>query len=143
MAIIDHFLQVSRAQAVTASAASTDVIDAGATKNASIGRDIGAGTPLVMEFDVLTAATAAGAATVTFSVQDSADNASFADVVASRAIPIAELTAGKQVFLPLPPGMRRYVRGYFTVGTGPLTGGTFNAQVVDGANFQRAYPDLI
>ena len=54
-------------QAVTDSAASTDVIDAGATKNANIGRDIGAGTPLVMEFDVLTTATAAGAATVTFS----------------------------------------------------------------------------
>ncbi|MEW6310779.1 hypothetical protein AUR59_020115 [Stutzerimonas balearica] len=143
MAIIDRFLQVSAAQAVTASAASTDVIDAGATKNASIGRDIGAGTPLVMEFDVLTAPTAAGAATVTFSVQDSADNSSFADVVATKAVPIAELTAGKQVFLPLPPGLRRYVRAYYTIGTGPLTAGAFNAQVVDGANFQRAYPDLL
>jgi hypothetical protein len=119
------------------------VIDAGATKNASIGRDIGAGTPLVMEFDVLTAPTAAGAATVTFSVQDSADNSSFADVVATKAVPIAELTAGKQVFLPLPPGLRRYVRAYYTIGTGPLTAGAFNAQVVDGANFQRAYPDLL
>lgn len=143
MAIIDRFLQVSAAQAVTASAASTDVIDAGATKNASIGRDIGAGTPLVMEFDVLTAPTAAGAATVTFSVQDSADNSSFADVVTTKAVPIAELTAGKQVFLPLPPGLRRYVRAYYTIGTGPLTAGAFNAQVVDGANFQRAYPDLL
>ena len=143
MAIIDRFLQVSAGQAVTASAASTDVIDAGSTKNANIGRDIGAGTPLFMEFDVLTTATAAGAATVTFSVQDSADNSSFADVVATKAVPLAELTAGKQFFLPLPPGMRRYVRAYFTVGTGPLTAGSFNAQLVDGANYQRAYPDLL
>lgn len=143
MSIIDRFLQVSVAQAVTASAPSTDVIDAGATKSASIGRDIGAGTPLCMEFDVNTAPTAAGAATVTFSVQDSADNVSFTDVIATSALAIANLPAGKQVFLPLPPGLRRYVRGYYTIGTGPLTAGAFSAQVVNGANFQRAYPDLI
>jgi len=143
MSIIDRFLQVSVNQAVTASAPSTDVIDAGATKNAAIGRDIGAGTQLYMEFTVSSAATAAGAATVTFSVQDSADNSTFADVIVSAPISLANLTAGRSYYLPLPPGLRRYIRGNYTVATGPLTGGTFNAQVLDGANFQRAYPDLL
>ena len=135
---IDKLLQVSNEQAVTASAASTDVIDFGQA-NPNVGLDDRSNMVITVD----ESAAAAGAATVTFSVQDSADNSTFADVVATKAVPLAELTAGKQFFLPLPPGMRRYVRAYFTVGTGPLTAGSFNAQIVDGANFQRAYPDLL
>ena len=141
MAIIDRFLQVSVAQAITTTAASTDVIDAGATKNASIGRDIGAGTPLVMEFDVLTTATAAGEATVTFSVQDSADNATFADVAVTAAIGKASLAAGQQVVIPMPTKLRRYCRVYYTIGTGPLTTGKFSAQIVTGIQQNIAQPD--
>ena len=140
--IIDKFLQVSNAQAVTASAASTDVIDAGATKNASIGRDIGAGD-MYMVITCSEAATAAGAATVTFSVQDSADNSSFADVIVSAAIGKAAITVGSKVVLPLPPGMRRYIRAYYTVATGPLTAGKFSAQLVPGFEFLKSYPDLL
>lgn len=44
MSIIDRYLQVSINQAITVTAVSTDVIDAGATKNAAIGRDLGACT---------------------------------------------------------------------------------------------------
>ena len=140
--IIDKFLQVSNAQAVTSSAASTDVIDAGATKNASIGRDIGAGD-MYMVFTCSEAATAAGAATVTFSVQDSADNSSFADVIVSAAIGKASLVIGTKVVLPVPPGLRRYIRAYYTVGTGPLTAGKFSAQLLPGYEFIKAYPDLL
>lgn len=140
--IIDKFLQVSNAQAVTASAASTDVIDAGATKNASIGRDIGAGD-MYMVFTCSEAATAAGAATVTFAVQDSADNSSFADVIVSAAIGKATLVVGSQVVLPLPPGMRRYIRANYTVATGPLTAGKFSAQLLPGFEFRKAYPDIL
>lgn len=143
MAIIDRFLQVSAAQAVTTSSASTDTIDAGTTKNANIGRDLGAGTPLHMEFTVPVAPTAAGAATVTFSVQDSLDGVTFADVIISAPYPIASLTAGRRIYLALPPGLRRYVRAFYAIGTGPLTAGAFNAQVVDGVNFHPSYPDLL
>lgn len=143
MSIIDRSLQLAIAQTVTASAATTDVIDAGATKNAAIGRDIGSGKQLYLEFNVTTACTAAGAATVTFSLQDSADNSSYADVLASAPVAKAELVAGKTVYIPLPVGLRRYVRGYFTVTTGPLTAGAFNAQIVDGANYIRSYPDIL
>jgi hypothetical protein len=141
--IIDKFLQVSNAQAVTTSAASTDVIDAGATKNASIGRDLGSDADLYMVFTVGEAVTASGAATVTFALQDSADNSSFADVIVSAAIGKATLVAGAQVVLALPPGMRRYIRANYTVATGPLTAGKFSAQVVPGYEFRKSYPDIL
>jgi stage V sporulation protein AB len=43
--------------------------------------------------------------------------------------------------LPLPAGMRRYIRANYTITSGPFTGGTLNAQIVNGMNFIRAMPD--
>lgn len=137
--IIDKALQVSDAQAVTASAASTDVIDTGVAN-----RSIGDVTSLAAVITVDEAATAAGAATVTFSLQDSADNSTFTDVVASAAIGKAALTAGKQAAVfKLPSNLRRYIRVYYTVATGPLTAGKFSAQVVMDYDRQRAYPNAV
>lgn len=134
--IIDKLLQVSDAQAVTASAASTDVIDFGqANPNSGINQI----TSLAITVDET--ATAAGAATVTFSVQDSADNSSFADVAVTAATGKAALPAGAQVLIPMPVVHRRYVRAYYTVATGPLTAGKFSAQIVTGVQANRAYPD--
>lgn len=134
--IIDKFLQVSNEQAVTASAASTDVIDFGQT-NPNTGMDDR--STLVITVDE--AATAAGAATVTFSLQDSADNSSFADVSVTAAIGKATLVAGYQITIPVPNKLRRYVRAYYTVATGPLTAGKFSAQVVAGFQQNTHYPD--
>lgn len=135
--IIDKSLQVSDAQAVTASAASTDVIDTGVANRA-----IGTDTSLALSITVDESATASGSATVTFSLQDSADNSTFADVVASAAIGKAALTAGKQpVLFKLPNGLRRYLRVYYTVATGPLTAGKFSAQIVMNGQNNVAYPD--
>jgi hypothetical protein len=134
--IIDKLLQVSDAQAVTASAASTDVIDFGqANPNSGINHI----TTLAITVDET--ATAAGAATVTFSVQDSADNSSFADVAVTAATGKAALPAGAQVLIQMPVVHRRYVRAYYTVATGPLTAGKFSAQIVTGVQANRAYPD--
>lgn len=134
--IIDKLLQVSDAQAVTASAASTDVIDFGqANPNSGINQN----TSLAITVDET--ATAAGAATVTFSVQDSADNSSFADVAVTAATGKAALPAGAQVLIQMPVVHRRYVRAYYTVATGPLTAGKFSAQIVTGVQANRAYPD--
>ena len=141
MSMIDKFLQLSAAQAITVTAPSTDVIDAGATKSASIGRDIGSGEPLYLEVSVATAMTGAG--TLTIALQDSADNSTFADVLALPAIAVAALTAGKTYYLPLPAGMRRYIRANYTITSGPFTGGTLNAQIVDGMNFIRSMPDSL
>ena len=73
--IIDKALQISDKQAVTASAASSDVIDFGqATPNTGL-----LANQLYMQIGVAQTATAAGAATVQFVLQDSADGSSFAD----------------------------------------------------------------
>ena len=134
--IIDKLLQVSDGQAVTASAASTDVIDFGQA-NPNTGMDDRSKMVITVDESV----GAAGAATVTFSVQDSADNATFADVAATGAIGKANLAAGKQVVIPMPTKLRRYCRVYYTVANGPLTAGKFSAQVVTGIQQNVAYPD--
>lgn len=133
---IDKNLQVSNEQAVTASAASTDVIDFGQANP-----DTGMDDRSNMVITVDEAATAAGAATVTFSVQDSADNATFADVAVTAAIGKATLVAGYQHVIPMPTKLRRYCRVYYTVGTGPLTAGKFSAQVVTGVQQNVPKPD--
>ena len=130
---IDKNLQVSNEQAVTATAASTDVIDFGQANP-----DVGMTDLCSMVITPDEAAAAAGAATVTFSVQDSADNSTFADVAVTAAIPKATLVAGYQHVIPLPTKMRRYCRVNYTVGTGPLTAGKFSAQIVTG--FQQNVP---
>jgi hypothetical protein len=131
--IIDKALQVSNEQAVTSSAASTDVIDTG-----QVTSDLGATGQLALVITTDEAATASGAATVTFSLQDSADNSSFADVAVTVAIGKATLVAGYQHVIPLPTRLRRYIRAYYTVATGPLTAGKFSAQIV--AGFQQNVP---
>ena len=133
---IDKALQVSDKQAVTATAASNDNIDFGQANP-----NTGLTDHASMVINVAETALAAGAATVTFSVQDSADNSTFADVAATAAIGKAALVAGAQFVIPMPTRHRRYVRVNYTVGTGPLTAGKFSAQVVAGIQQNTAYPD--
>lgn len=141
MTIIDKFLQVSNNQAITVTAPSTDVIDAGATKAASIGRDLGGGTQLFMEITV--SATMTGAGTLTIALQHSADNISFSDIIALPPIAVANLVVGTRLYLPLPALLSRYLRNNYTITSGPFTGGTLNAQIVDGMTVERAYPDSL
>ena len=133
---IDKALQVSNEQAVTVSAASTDSIDFGQA-NPNVGLDDRSNMVITVD----ESAAAAGAATVTFSVQDSADNATFADVAVTAAIGKASLAAGQQVVIPMPTKLRRYCRVYYTVATGPLTAGKFSAQIVTGIQQNIAQPD--
>ena len=133
---IDKLLQVSNEQAVTSTAASTDVIDFGQT-NPNVGMD----DQSKMVITVDEAATASGSATVTFAVQDSADNSSFADVAVTAAIGKATLVAGYQLVIPMPTKLRRYCRVNYTVATGPLTAGKFSAQVVTGIQQNTPMPD--
>lgn len=141
MSIIDRFLQVSNNQAITVTAVSTDVIDAGATKNPAIGRDLGGGTQLFME--VCVTASMTGAGTLEISLQDSADNATFADVLSLPPIAFGSLPVGTRLYIPLPAKMRRYIRNNYVIASGPFTGGTLSAQVVDGMTVERSYPDAL
>lgn len=144
----DALLQLSSAQAVTASAVSTNTIDLSQV------RDIGTGTDLYAIFTVDVAATAAGAATVNFQVITSASAAltSPTVLVQTDALAKTELTAGRRpICLPIPnaailaqPIGQRYLGVQYTVGTGPLTAGSFsacinNSEVDVGKNYASGF----
>lgn len=121
--IIDYLAVLSDAQAVTASAASTNVID---TLAAGLARHPG----VRFQFLVDTAAASGGASEVAFAIEDSADNSTFAAIVSSAAIAKASLTAGAIPFEGELPYHRRYVRGYYTVTTNNLTAGKFDLRLL-------------
>ena len=116
--IIDRFNEFSNAQRVTASAASTNVVDLLAAGGIE-------GKPYYLIIQVSEVVTAAGDATVTFALQtDSAEGfGSAVTLWSSAAIGKAALTAGTKVIRLALNGLAldRYVRVYYTVATGPLT----------------------
>lgn len=133
--MLDALLQLSSAQAVTATAFSTNTIDLG------VARDVGAGEDLYAVFGVDETATAAGNATVTFQVVSSANaNLSSPHILSSTdAIPIADLVAGRApinlcvnaaALTSLPQG-ERYLGVQYTIATGPLTAGKFTCYISD------------
>ena len=143
--ITDALLQLADAQAVTASANSTNTIDL------SVARDIGPGEPLEFDITVDQTVTASGSATVTFQVISSAAAALTSPTVLMQtdAIGKAELTAGRRpIRLRVPPSIlaaqpigQRYLGVYFAVGTGPLTAGKFTVNGVrDGQDVGKYYP---
>ena len=123
-------------QAVTSTAASSDIVDLGAA------RDMGNGEPLELVILVTQTVTAAGAATVTFTLETD-DNAGFSSPVvlaSSGAIGKAALTAGTEVLrIKVPLDAERYLRTNYTVATGPLTAGTFTAFLAHDRQASRAY----
>lgn len=138
--ITDKFLLVSSAQAVTASAVSTDKVDL------STARDIGEGEDLYMVFTVDTAFTAAGAATMEMQVvvaDDAALSTNVTVVGTSGAIAKTALTAGATFAVRINPLIgslgRRYFGANYVVATGPMTAGAVSANVVhdiqDGKKF--------
>jgi len=128
---------LSDAQAITASAASTNVIDTGAFGTPhggnALSRDLGKGTPIPFlvqvteEFATLTS--------LKFSLQCD-DNSSFssAKTVIEQTIVLDDLKAGKQVALQVLPNdiTERYVRMYYTVSGSSATAGKVTAAVTMG-----------
>jgi hypothetical protein len=125
---IDASQKMSDEQAVTASAASTNIIDLGTGGKGAVDQDL---IVLVDE-----AATASGSATVTIALQ-SDDNAAFSSattVFTTAAIGKAALTLNSvAVKVRISHITERYVRVYYTVATGPLTAGKFTACLVNNA----------
>lgn len=138
--ILDKLLMFSEKQAVTASAASTDVIALGPIDGPR--RDIGVGYPLEFLATVDTTATAAGAATLNVQLQTSPDNSTWTTIYDSGALALAALTAGKRLFsAKVPAGVQRYLRVNYSVGTGPLTAGAFTSGInLDVDNNSPYYP---
>lgn len=139
--LFDNQSLLSDAQAVTASAASTNVIDLGDTgrvygNTVDVTRDIGKGLGIPLLVQVVEAFAAGGAATLTVALQVD-DNEAFASpktVWTSPAITKADLVPGF-VVVPeyIPRGTdERYMRLYYTVATGPMTAGKIMAGVTMG-----------
>ncbi|TCD18167.1 hypothetical protein E0D81_12660 [Lelliottia amnigena] len=138
--ILDKLLMFSEKQAVTTTAASTDVIELGPIDGTR--RDIGVGEPLEFWATVDTTATASGAATLNVQLQTSPDNSTWTTIYDSGALALAALTAGKRLFsAKVPAGVQKYLRVNYTVGTGPLTAGAFTSGInLDVDNNTPYYP---
>jgi len=140
MPVIDSQLVFAEAQAATnhlADTASTNVYDTGGSNGQG---DQGlSGENLFAVATVDTTATSGGAATVQAVLQDSADNVTFADVVAGPVVAVANAVAGTPLLRVQPPvGMRRYWRVAWRIGTADLTAGKFTAYLVNALQYNVA-----
>ncbi|MGX2109045.1 Bbp16 family capsid cement protein [Klebsiella pneumoniae] len=115
--LLDKQALFSAAQAITATAASTNVIDTGSNKDVGKYGDIPLLIQVVEGFNNLTSLT------VTVQTDDNSAFSSAADVL-SMTIPLASLVLGyKSPVITLPMKMERYIRLNYTVtGTAPTTG---------------------
>ncbi|ARB21543.1 Bbp16 family capsid cement protein [Klebsiella sp. K794] len=115
--LLDQQALFSAAQAITATAASTNVIDTGSAKDVGKYGDIPLLIQVVEAFNNLTSLT------VTVQTDDNSAFSSAADVL-TMTIPLASLVLGyKSPVITLPMKMERYIRLNYTVtGTAPTTG---------------------
>ena len=144
--IFDNTLLLSDAQAITADAASTNVIDLGARGRVygaatNLSRDVGKGNKITLlaqvveNFNTLTS--------LTIKIEcDSTDAFSSPKSVAEQVIPLADLVAGKTFsIMYVPPGVdEHYMRLYYDVtGTAPtagkITAGIVAAVQTNGVDF--------
>lgn len=147
--IVDKFNEFSDAQAVTATAISTNVIDLaplGGGQGTNTVRDIGSGEELYLVVRTVTAATDSGSdATLTVTLEsDSTENLATSPTVhfSTGSLAFAAFSpAGAQLAaIKLPAGdYKRYLGVRFTVASGPLTAGTFDAFLTKDAQSYRAY----
>ncbi len=140
--ILDSQNIYSDAQAVTASARSTNQIDHG------IARDLGTGQDLYLVVAVVTAFTDSGSdSTVAVTLETDNDSAFGSPTLAVITLPtFAALTAAGTVKIAkLPPGdvNERYSAVYYTVANGNLTTGAFDAFLVENIQQFVAYADNV
>lgn len=129
--IMDATLQFSNAQAITADAASTNIVDLGATgtvygASAAIVRDIGKGKDVPLVVTVAEAFNNLTSLNISVQVDDNSAFSSAKTVYRSPEYTLAQLAVGAEFLLPdaLPIGTNeRYVRLYYDItGTAPSTG---------------------
>lgn len=136
--IIDKLLQVSSDQALTATAASTDVIDL------SSDRDIGPGEQMWL---VVASKVAPGGTSPTIAISiETDDNSSFSSattLATHTTLAAAAFAVGTRVIIPMPMTNERYLRAKYTLGG---TSPTFTVDAFltnqEPANWV-AYPDAI
>lgn len=121
--ILDEQALFSDKQAITADAASTNVI--------KVGGNIAKGTPVEVLCQVITEF--AGLTSLEVKVQTcDTENGTYEDIAGSGAVEVAKLVAGYRFPIKfLPNGVKKFIRLYYDV-TGTGTAGTITAGVVDG-----------
>jgi len=138
--IVDNTLVYSDSQAITATAASTNIVDVGAAGTAfgaaaALARDIGKATEIPLYMSVTQAFNNLTSLKVSFQSDDDPAFGTANNTVAERTYALAELTLGARLPFPaeIPEGTTgRYTRINYTVtGTAPTTGKIF-AGVVAG-----------
>lgn len=115
--LFDAKLLMSSGQAITATAASTDVIDRGDSKDVGKAGDVPIVVQVTEAFNNLTS--------LAIAIQTDSDSAfGTAKTLATVTVPLADLKAGYQLpVITLPQGCKRYLRLNYTVaGTAPTTG---------------------
>ena len=125
--IFDYKGLISSAQAITASAASTNIIDLGPIKNASYPRDIGNGDEVAFLIQVVEIFNNLTSLQVDLQTSDDSTFATGVTTVWSKTVTLASglLVPGyKFNNSDIEPGLnKRYMRLYYTVtGTAPTTG---------------------
>lgn len=140
--IVDNSQIFSDHQAITATAASTNILDLGASPRpkgwvADYVRDKGEGKPIPIAVQVTQDFNTLTSLTVSLEMSDTEAFTVATTVASTGAIPLADLKAGKALpaLQRLPLGItQRYIRLKYTVaGTSPTTGKVFAGVVMDTA----------
>jgi hypothetical protein len=118
MSILDRQNLFSNEQAITATAASTDVIDLGTGS-----RDVGAGEESTVLVQVVTTFDALTSLTIALQTSSTENFASPVQLTAAT-VALADLTVGRKFSIgTVPRGTLRYLRLYYTVtGSSPTVG---------------------
>lgn len=157
MAFFDQTLLLSSAQAITTTAASTNIYDitgAGSGNAPTItfgtatkfGADMGIGDGVAIPSLFMTVGTAfvsGGGATLTVSIEAAPDNGSNAPgsyvvLAATQAFTASQLTAGAVLILPIPPvapiklgeALPRFYRVNYTVATSTFSAGAVTSVIL-------------
>jgi hypothetical protein len=139
MGYLDRQILFSSEQAITASAASTDVVDLGSS------RDVGAGEPVMVLVQVTQAFDNLTSLAVALQTSSTENFASPVQLTA-QTLALANLTAGARFAIgPVPRGVLRYLRLYYTVtGTTPTAGKITAGAGVEGVHQDTAvFPDAL
>ena len=125
MAIMDRTALFSDGQAVTATTASTNVVDLG-SHDIDYSRDNGLGTAIPLEVAITQSFNNLTSLTISVETDDNASFTTPTTVFTSPTYTLAQSASGAKYLLPdaLPAGINeRYVRMKYTVaGTAPTTG---------------------
>lgn len=139
----------SDAQAVTATAASTNYIDLGPLYTGNTGRNIGASSELYVSITVDVAMTDAGSdSTITVSLETD-DNTSFSSIatVATLVVIPALTAAGTKFFVKMPNATtvpyERYIQIKYTTTNGNLTTGSFTTALVKNVDNWTSYASAV